>query len=183
MMTMKDRESWRQACIERNIPILSTQTQAVLDEYIQALKPQTIVEIGSAVWYSTARMASRSAARKAKIYSYEVTYPAYREALQNTTNDSQVTIYPWSILDSDPARQIISPVDFVFVDGKKAEYAQYVMKIQPLLHAKSIVVCDDVIKYHNKLALLYEFLHKKQIMYTIRETEPGDGVMILQSLA
>lgn len=49
MMTMKDRDIWRQECIQRNIPILSTQTQAVLDEYIQTLKPQTIVEIGSAV--------------------------------------------------------------------------------------------------------------------------------------
>lgn len=177
---MRDRDLRREQCIQRHIPILSKQTQDVLDEYLQALQPKTIVEIGSAVGYSTARIASRIAARNGKIYSYEVTYAAYREALQNTTNDPQVTIYPWSILDSDPTKQIASPVDFVFVDGKKAEYAQYVTKIQPLLHAKSIVVCDDVIKYQNKLTPLYEYIAEKQIIYHIRETEPGDGVMILQ---
>jgi predicted O-methyltransferase YrrM len=53
--------------------------------------------------------------------------------------------------------------DFVFIDGQKSQYAEYLEIIETLISDTTILVLDDVIKYHNKLSTLYRFLEKKQM--------------------
>lgn len=53
------------------------------------------------------------------------------------------------------------------------------MKVQPLLWKESVIVCDDVIKFQNKLTSLYGYLDKKQIFYHILPLEDDDGVMLI----
>lgn len=53
-------------------------------------------------------------------------------------------------------------------------------KIQVCLCPESTLILDDVIKYQNKLSSLYSFLQKNQVKYEIFETEPGDGVMVIE---
>jgi predicted O-methyltransferase YrrM len=69
--------------------------------------------------------------------------------------------------------------DFVFIDGQKSQYAEYMEIIETLISDTTILVLDDVIKYHNKLDTLYRFLEKKQINYEIKQLEPDDGVMVI----
>lgn len=70
-------------------------------------------------------------------------------------------------------------VDFVFVDAQKAEYGAYLAKIENVIDKKTVIIIDDVIKYHHKLTLLYEYLEKKQINYHILPLDDDDGVMII----
>jgi hypothetical protein len=53
------------------------------------------------------------------------------------------------------------------------------MKIRPLLHKESVVLCDDVIKFQNKLIALYRYLEKMQIFYHTMQIERDDGVMLI----
>lgn len=53
------------------------------------------------------------------------------------------------------------------------------MKVQPLLSKESVIVCDDVIKFQNKLTSLYGYLDKKQIFYHVLPIEDDDGIMII----
>ena len=70
-------------------------------------------------------------------------------------------------------------MDFVFVDAQKAEYGAYLAKIENVIDKKTVIIIDDVIKYHHKLVSLYSYLEKKQINYTIVKLDPDDGVMII----
>lgn len=63
----------------------------------------------------------------------------------------------------------------------KSQYANYLMNIFDMLSTKSILVCDDVIKYKTKMSWLYEFLEKKQIIYDEIDTEEWDGVLFIKS--
>jgi len=54
------------------------------------------------------------------------------------------------------------------------------MNIFDMLSTKSILVCDDVIKYKTKMSWLYEFLEKKQIIYDEIDTEEWDGVLLIE---
>jgi len=69
--------------------------------------------------------------------------------------------------------------DFVFIDGQKSQYAEYLEIIETLISDTTILVLDDVIKYHNKLSTVYRFLEKKQMNYEVRQLEADDGVMTM----
>jgi hypothetical protein len=51
--------------------------------------------------------------------------------------------------------------------------------IEKITSPHTVIVIDDVIKYHNKLIWLYWYLEKKQMKYKILKLELDDGVMII----
>jgi predicted O-methyltransferase YrrM len=74
-----------------------------------------------------------------------------------------------------------SPVDFIFIDGQKSQYGEYMEIIEKVSSPHTVIVIDDVIKYHNKLSSLYWYLEKKQMNYKILQLETDDGVMIINA--
>lgn len=53
-------------------------------------------------------------------------------------------------------------------------------KVEGIKAENTLTIIDDVIKYHEKLSSLYEYLQKKQISYQILPMEEGDGIMLLK---
>lgn len=172
-------ESLYTSCIQRRIPCISKQTATLIQELLIQHQPQICIEIGAAVGLSALFIASYIKKRNGHIYSHEVAYGSYTEALRNTSHIHNCTIYPFDITKTAITTYMNQKYDFVFVDGQKGAYLDYMMKIHTGLKDTSIILLDDVIAYQNKLTQLYEYLAKKQIIYTIRETEEGDWCMII----
>ena len=119
--------------------------------------------------------------RGGKITSFEISYPAYQEGLQNSKQSHcyNITSYPYNALYAPIKKLVQAPVDFIFIDGQKSQYGEYMEIIEKITSPHTVIVIDDVIKYHNKLESLYGFLKEKQINYEILQLEPDDGVMII----
>jgi len=66
-----------------------------------------------------------------------------------------ITSYPFDFCQADIQKLIPTGVDFVFVDGQKNQYADYLEKLENIAGKDTFIVMDDVIKYHNKLTKLY----------------------------
>ncbi len=190
MDTLKDL---RKSCKERNIPIISTPTERFLHKLLLAYKPDVVLELWWAVGYSGISMAKKLQRRWGTIYSFEISYPAYRESLQHANTDQIFNLisYPYNCLHV--ALEKLLPkkkVDFVFIDAQKAQYGAYLAKIENIIHDKTVIIIDDVIKYHHKLTSLYRYLSKKQIKcngkngrtYTILPLDSDDGIMIIQNV-
>jgi len=171
----------RQNAQDRIIPIISIQTEAFLKEQLLRYKPSYCLEIGSAIWYSTIFIASLMKERNGQVISFEVSYPAYLEALTHIkeSNTHNITLYPFDITTSDVRKFVPKKCDFFFIDWQKSQYWLYLEKVQEIKWENSQIIIDDVVKYHNKLEQLYEYLQKKQINYTILPMEDGDGVMVI----
>ena len=170
---------WRIRCEERHIPIMSTQTQWTIEYILMQQKPKQCAEIGSAVWYSSSIIASIIQWRQGQISSFEIAHNAYAQALYYTKWVPNLTIYPFDVTRIDGEKLMPRYYDFVFIDGQKNQYDQYLMKIEPFLHRESVIVCDDVIKFQNKLQWLYRYVSKMQLFYEIIQTEADDGIMII----
>jgi predicted O-methyltransferase YrrM len=118
-----------------------------------------------------------------KITSFEISYPAYQEGLQNikAMNCYNIMSYPYDIRQAPIKKLVPETVDFIFVDGQKSQYGEYLEIIEKVCSPHTLIIIDDVIKYHNKLSSLYGYIQKKQIKFEIIQLDPDDGVMIIHS--
>ena len=175
--------SLRKSCTDRNIPIISIETEFFLWNLLEQHKPKICMEIGGAVGYSSIFIANKIKERWGTLYSFEISYSAYMESIQNIWKYElkNLVVYPFDFLKIDIKKLIPNTLDFVFVDWQKSQYANYLMNIFNILSTKSILVCDDVIKYKHKMSWLYEYLEKKQIIYKEIKMEEWDGVILIEN--
>ena len=168
-------------CEQRNIPIISVETEILLKKILIKHKPKYCLEIGSAVGYSTMFISSIIKEWWGFLYSFEISYPAYVEANRNLKQYGihNATIYPFSFLSIEE-NFLPENIDFAFIDGHKVQYTSYMMKLIDMLDTKSTLVFDDVLKFFNKTKSLYEYLDKNQIYYQEISTEPGDWILLIE---
>ncbi|MBO4204012.1 class I SAM-dependent methyltransferase [bacterium] len=166
-------EHLRISCEQRKIPLISRETQEFLSQLLIEKKPHNILEIGSAVGYSTIWIAQIVSQRGGHISSFEISYPAYLEALKNLQKNQvrNAVIYPFDFKEIKLENFFSENFDFVFIDAQKSEYGRYMEEIQGVLKTENTIILDDVIKYQNKLSSLYSFLAKNQVNYEILAME------------
>lgn len=173
----------RQNAEERKVPIMSRQTEDFIKEQLLKNKPRHCIEIGSAIWYSTIFIASLMQEWSGQVTSFEVAYPAYLEALMHIKEAglNNITLYPFDIVTSDVRKFVPKNWDFFFIDWQKSQYWVYMQNLENIKEENSLIVIDDVIKFHNKLDWLYGYLSEKQINYQILPMEEWDGLMVITS--
>ena len=178
---MESLKELRKSCESRRIPIISLATENFLWKLLRKHKPKVCLEIWGAVGYSSIYIGNIINTRGGKITSFEVSYPAYQEGLQNTKEAHcyNSISYPYDIRQAPIKKLMQESVDFIFIDGQKSQYGEYMEIIEKITSPHTVIVIDDVIKYHNKLIWLYWYLEKKQMKYKILKLELDDGVMII----
>jgi len=171
----------RTSCIRRNIPLISTPTEFFIKDHIQKHKPKVCLEIWSAVAYSTIITAKEISKRNGQITSFEISYPAYLEGIQNLKKHKvkNSTLYPFNFLKLETSNFLHNKIDFLFIDAQKTQYGNYLMKIWDSLDTHATIILDDVIKFKFKLTSLYDFLDKMQIDYQIIQLDPDDWIMLI----
>lgn len=159
-------QTLRSQCEQRDIPIISKATEQFLQNILVKHKPKICLEIWWAVWYSGIFMGWVMQQRWGKLYSFEISYPWYREGRYHAiaSQSHNLISYPYNVLQV-PIEKFIpqGKLDFVFIDWQKSEYGAYLAKVADMCSDKTVIVIDDVIKYHHKLSSLYRYLDKKQI--------------------
>ena len=172
----------RQSCKSRRIPLISKETQTFIISWLNRHQPKRVLEIWSAVWYSSIVISQTISKWWGTLTSFEISYPAYLEALKNIekANCNNVVLYPFDINEISLEKFFSQKFDAAFIDAQKSQYGDYLQKIRSHLALENTLLLDDVIKYQNKLGKLYQFLKKKQINYEIFDTEPWDGVMLIE---
>lgn len=128
-----------------NVPIINSNGRAVLLDIIKQRKANAVLEIGTAIGYSTLLLAEHSAA-DVKITTLEL--DKERAAIA----DSFIARSPFAaqieIIVGDAAEQLLKltgKYDFVFIDAAKGQYPRYFRSILPLLAKDSVIVADNVL--------------------------------------
>ena len=177
----------RKSCIDRDIPIISQETERFLWDLLEQYKPKVGLEIGSAVWYSSIFIANTIKKWWWFLYSFEISYAAYLEGIQNIWmlcdwyDAKNLIVYPFNFMKVDVKKFIPNTVDFVFIDWQKSQYVNYLISVGDLLSDQNFLILDDVIKFKSKMSSLYEYLQKKQIIYKSVDMERNDGVILIEN--
>lgn len=139
------REMEEQA-LKETIPVVTPTVGNFLNILVHTCKAQSILEIGTAIGYSTLWLARAAEATVGHVTTIDLNKDRSaraREYFARAGLQNQITV-----LEGD-ARKILpalgSKFDFVFIDAAKGEYLEYLNLIYPLISAEGLLVVDNVL--------------------------------------
>ena len=127
--------------IENNIPIMKKESKEFLKTIISIIKPKNILEIGTAIGYSSLLFSKYS---NAKITTIEKSSKMADIAKANFKKYNKEI----NLINMD-AKKALSNInqgfDFVFIDANKSQYEYYFNKSLELLNKNGVIVCDNIL--------------------------------------
>lgn len=153
-----------------------------LYELVVQYKPQTIVEIGTSLGYSTMWMAEAAREYGGKIITVE-----HEETKIKKTQE----LFDWlelqdtvTLVHSDAKEFLQSynaPINFLFLDAMKRDYITYIQLAEKNLSPASVVVADDVVTWKRKVEDFLEHMNDTQ-KYESHILELGHGLLLAKKL-
>lgn len=164
-----------------DIPNVSDETARFLADMIRISGAREVLEIGTANGYSTIHLTLALRETGGRIVSIDRSRPTYDEAVENVRVaqvDDICTLVFGNALDEIP-KLSDRVFDFVFIDAQKSRTLEFFRLAYPLVRPGGFIIVDDVIKFRFKMESFYEYLSEAQIPYSILQTDPDDGVMLI----
>lgn len=169
-------------CRANQVPCVTSATRELLIDYINSYKPKQYIEIWSAWWVSLFTAHQYISQRWGSVVGIERSLPNV-DRIQQMIQDHQLTDIAIHHLNANHVwwdSIITEPIDFAFIDARKANYHIYLQTLLPHMAQNSIIICDDVIEFEHKLTPLYQFLDENQMNYIKTELSDGDGVIVIK---
>lgn len=136
----------RENAYSREIPVSDDETLNFLGTLLHAVRPQEILEIGTAVGISGAYMLE--ICENAHLTTIEKNDGFYAEAADNFLKFGLSPRVTAIFGDAgDVLANLDGQFDFVFLDSAKVQYVKYLPHIKRLLKPGGILVADDVLLF------------------------------------
>lgn len=167
-------EKWvveiEEQAITNNIPIMDKISMNFLMQLVSISEPQRILEIGTAIGYSSLRMLE--AYENTSIITIEKDEYRFRQAVENINRlQKQTSIKPIYGDARDEMSKFIlknEKFDFIFIDAAKGEYQQYFELARSLLTDDGLILSDNIL-FRGYVAGVKEPLQKyKKVTEKIR---------------
>jgi predicted O-methyltransferase YrrM len=126
------------------IPIVHWETGRFLAALVRGLDPQAVLEVGTAIAYSTLHMAE--ALGRGRIVTIErdpARAAQARDFLGRAGVAERVEIVEADALDAIAGLE--GPFDLIFVDATKGEYPRYIELAEPKASEDAVLVIDNVL--------------------------------------
>ena len=181
--------------IEDGVPIIRSETAALLRSLTAALRPENILEIGTAVGYSALQMCQVMPANChiTTIEKYEKRIPEAKENFRKAGEESRITFLEG---DADMWLKELKgkQFDLVFMDAAKGEYLNWLPLLLDLMPVGAVLISDNVLQdgdvvqsrfavqrrnrtIHSRMReYLYELKHMEEFETAVIPI--GDGVTI-----
>ena len=181
--------------IEDGVPIIRSETAALLRSLTAALRPENILEIGTAVGYSALQMCQVMPANChiTTIEKYEKRIPEAKENFRKAGEESRITFLEG---DADMWLKELKgkQFDLVFMDAAKGQYLNWLPLLLDLMPVGAVLISDNVLQdgdvvqsrfavqrrnrtIHSRMReYLYELNHMEEFETAVIHI--GDGVTI-----
>ena len=179
---------------EEGVPVIREETAAFLQTMTAAMKPQAILEVGTAVGYSTLLMAEvmPDHCHITTIEKYEKRIPVAKSNFLKAGKTDRITLYEG---DAEEILEGLSgPFDLVFLDAAKAQYLIWLPRILKLLRPGGMLISDNVLQDGDIVESRYAVERRnrtihgrmREYLFVLKHTENlttsvipiGDGVTV-----
>jgi predicted O-methyltransferase YrrM len=131
--------------IGHNIPILNWQSASFLEILIKLVNPKRVLEIGTAIAYSSIRIAG-NLKKKGTVHTIEKSKDNIKLAngyIKKSGFEDKIKILEGNALDIMPG--LDKKYDFIFLDADKNEYSKLLVLSIPLLKKDGIILVDNLL--------------------------------------
>lgn len=176
------------------VPIIRKDMGTFLKTILAITAPKRILEIGTAVGYSSILMSENIAedATITTIENYDVRIPIARANIARAGKEKVITL-----LEGDAAevlKTLDEPYDMIFMDAAKGQYITILPDVMRLLKKGGILITDNVLQegeiteprfgvvrrnrtiYDRMREFLYEITHNEELQTSIMPV--GDGITL-----
>lgn len=186
--------------LDDGVPIIRRSMQRFLKLMLQMNKPSYILEVGTAVGFSSILMAQYSNANITTIEKYEKRIPVAIENFKKSGFEDRITF-----LQGDAAEILANiaegvkngsekQADMIFMDAAKAQYINFLPDVMTILRTGGVLITDNVLqddtviqsKYtvtrrdrtiHKRMReYLFELMHNECLTTDILQV--GDGISV-----
>lgn len=176
------------------VPIIRKEMQSFLKVLTAIKQPERILEVGTAVGFSSILMAEYSPenCRITTIEKYEKRIPVARENIKRAGFEDKITLIEGDALEVMEGLE--GTFDFIFMDAAKGQYINFLPQVMRLLKVGGVLISDNVLQdgdiiesryavtrrnrtiYNRMREYLYELKHMEELTTAILPL--GDGVTI-----
>ena len=183
-----------QEALDSYVPIIRKEMQQFLKLLLAMKRPMRILEVGTAVGFSTILMAEYDPVpcEITTIENYEKRIPIAKENFIRAGKEKQIML-----LEGDAAQilpTLTESYDFIFMDAAKGQYIHFMPDILRLLGSEGTLVSDNVLQdgdiiesrfavtrrnrtIHKRMReYLYELTHDEHLVTAVLPI--GDGVTV-----
>ena len=182
-----------------HVPIIKERGRQAFLQVVQEAKPHRVLEIGTAIGYSSLLMAQNGAAdidittlelsdERIKTAQGYIDRSAYADRIHIMGGDAAENLLKLQLTGQE--------FDFVFIDAAKGQYVDYFHKIQPMLADKAVILADNVLfrgyvkgdvptprRFKTIVKRLREYIELvSQPPYVTEILENGDGLAVTRRL-
>ena len=132
--------------IETRVPVIQKSTQNLIKFLLALSKPKNILEVGTAIGFSTLLMSEYGPldSHITTIEKYEKRIPIARENFRRYGREDRITL-----LEGDAAeilKTLEEPYDLIFMDAAKGQYIHFLPEVLRLLAPGGILISDNVLQ-------------------------------------
>jgi len=182
-----------------HVPIINERGRQAFLQIVQEARPHRVLEIGTAIGYSSLLMAQNGAA-DIDITTLELSDERIKTAQGYI--DRSAYAGRIHIMGGDAAENLLKlqltgqKFDFVFIDAAKGQYVDYFHNIQPMLTENAVILADNVLfrgyvkgdvptprRFKTIVKRLREYIELvSQPPYITEILENGDGLAVTRRL-
>jgi predicted O-methyltransferase YrrM len=127
-----------------HVPIVHWETGRFLATLVRATDPALVLEVGTAIGYSTLHMAEQL--RQGRVITLELREDRARQArdfFERAGVSDRVELIEGDARETIPS--VEGPIDLLFVDATKDQYEHYIELAGPKLSERAVLVIDNML--------------------------------------
>ena len=139
-------EELEKSALSAGVPIIRREMQSFIKTLLAVKRPRRILEVGTAVGFSTLLMCEYGPAELSltTIENYQKRIPLARENFRKAGREGQITL-----LEGDAGeilKSLAGPYDLIFMDAAKGQYIHWLEDVLRLLSPGGILLSDNVLQ-------------------------------------
>ena len=141
----QELEKIKQKALEEHIPIIMDDTLEVVDKILKEIKPERILEIGTAVGYSAICFANYLS-ENGKIDTIEREKERVEEAkinIEKVGMTSKINIYEGDAVEILPT--LNNKYDVIFIDAAKGKYPFFLKEALRMIKPTGVIIADNIL--------------------------------------
>ncbi len=129
---------------QTDVPVIRRSEQSALKVCLEMKKPRTVLEIGTAIGFSSVFICTYSDASVTTIENYAKRIPRARENFERSGYADRITL-----IEGDAGvilKELEGPYDMIFMDAAKGQYITWLPDVLRLLAPGGILLSDNILQ-------------------------------------